>query len=62
VTEVEFMDSWRLANAAMQQITTFPKRGSSKKRDLARPTGTPMQIQVWLIDKVGPVRAQPAQE
>ena len=35
----------------MKQITILPNSGSRKKRSPAIPTETPMEIQIWPIDR-----------
>ena len=37
----------------------MPKRGSPKKRALARPAGTAMEIQIWPIDRLIPYARNP---
>ena len=43
----------------MPKITPFPTSTSVKKQSLARPTRTPLDIQVWPIDKLVPYARNP---
>jgi hypothetical protein len=44
---------------AMNKITIVPNRRSPKKRALTMPTETPMEIQIWPIDKLIPYERNP---